>query len=179
MVCSSFRSSRFPEVQTAAVAAGGHVLEIEAGLECVRFAELGGDEHVLARLVPEVVVHRRLIAPVLPAALDFEGLGVEDGEAARSAAFGVAEHADDDVLARHAVDGVGSAVAGLADDLLRLDHLLDRGRARIVGDVEDVDRDERKPGTIRCERSARGTPSCTGSSRSDGARRRRSASTSC
>jgi len=51
----------------------------------------------------------------------------------------VAEHADDDVVARQAVDRVRSCVTGLRDELLRLDHLLDSRFARVVGDVDDVD----------------------------------------
>ena len=78
-------------------------------------------------------------AAVLPAALDLERARVEDREAAGAAAVAVAEHADDDVVARHAVHGVRPRVAGLLDELLRLDDLLDPGPARIVGDVEDVD----------------------------------------
>jgi hypothetical protein len=37
------------------------------------------------------------------------------------------------------VDGVRAGVARLADDLVRLDHLLDPRPPRVVGDVEDVD----------------------------------------
>ncbi len=48
-----------PEVQPAAVAPGGDVVEVEAGLVRLGLAELRRGEHVLARLVPEVVVERR------------------------------------------------------------------------------------------------------------------------
>ena len=128
-----------PEMEAAAVAAGADVLEVEAGLVRVRLAELRRDERVLAREVPEVVVERRRRAAVLPPALDLERLRVEHGEAARAAAVGVAEHADDDVVARHAVHGVRARVAGLREELVRLDHLLDARAARIVGDVQHVD----------------------------------------
>jgi hypothetical protein len=128
-----------PEVDAAPVAAGGDVLEVEALLVRVRLAELRGDEHVLARLVPEVVVERRLLAAVLPAALDLERLRVEHGEAAGAVPVGVAEHRDDDVLAGHAVHGVRARVARPRDDLLRLDHLLDPRPARVGRDVHDVD----------------------------------------
>ena len=57
-----------PEVEPAPVASRGHVVEVEAVLIGVRLAELRGDEEVLARLVPEVVVEPRRLAAVLPAA---------------------------------------------------------------------------------------------------------------
>ena len=121
------------------VAAGLDVGEVEAGLVRVRGAELARDERVLARLVPEVVVHRRPRPAVLPAALDLERLRVDDREAAGGVAVGVAEHRDDDVLARHAVRRVRARVAGRAQDLVGLDHLLDPRPQRVVGDVDDVD----------------------------------------
>ena len=79
------------------------------------------------------------MAPVLPAPLHVEAAGVEDSEPAHAPPLAIAEHAHHDVVARHAVDGVGAAVAGLLGELLGLDHLLDPGPAGIVGHVEDVD----------------------------------------
>ena len=61
-----------PEVQPLPVAAGADVVDVEALLVGVGLAELRRDEHVLARLVPEVVVQGRVRAAVLPAALDLE-----------------------------------------------------------------------------------------------------------
>src|SRR5205823_12787183 len=121
-----------PEVDPAAEAARGDVLEVEPLLVRVRVAELRREEHVLARLVPEVVVHRRPLAAVLPAALELERLRVENREAAGAVAVGVAEHRDDDVVAGHAVHGVRAGVAGLADHVLRLDYLLDVWPPRVV-----------------------------------------------
>src|SRR6187549_3906793 len=92
-----------PEVEPLPVPPGLDVGEVEPRLVGVRRAELARDEHVLARLVPEVVVHRRVRTAVLPAALDLERPRVEHGEAAGRVAVRVAEHRDDDVLARHAV----------------------------------------------------------------------------
>ena len=123
----------------AAVPARLDVGGIEATLVRVRLAELARDEHVLARLVPEVVVERRQLAAVLPAALDLERLRVEDGEAAGAVPLGVAEHRDDDVVSGHAVNGVRPRVSGRGDDLFRLDHLVDLGPARIVGDIDEVE----------------------------------------
>ena len=111
--------AQVPEVQPAAVAPGGDVVEIEPRLVRVGLAELRRRQHVLARLVPEVVVELRVRAAVLPAALDLERPRVEDGEAAGAVAVGVAEHADDDVLAGHAVDRVRAGQAGLRDQLAR------------------------------------------------------------
>ena len=127
-----------PEVEPLPVAAVGHVLDVEAALVGVGLAELRRDQHVLARLVPEVVVQLGRLAAVLPTALHLEGARVEAGEPARAAALAIAEHADHDVVARHAVDGVGAAVASLLGKLLRLDHLLHEWAARIVVHVHDV-----------------------------------------
>src|SRR4051812_45053155 len=57
-----------PEVEPLAVAPGLHVREVEARFVGGRHAELARDQRVLARLVPEVVVHRRGGAARLPAA---------------------------------------------------------------------------------------------------------------
>jgi hypothetical protein len=126
-------------VQAAAVVPGGDVVEVEAVLVGSRRAELRRCEDVLARLVPEVVVEHRARAAVLPAPLDLERPRVQHREAAGAVAVGVPEHADDDVLARHAVHGVRAGEAGRAHDLLALDHLLDPGPPRVVGHVDDVD----------------------------------------
>src|SRR5262249_21980135 len=91
-----------PEVDPLAVTTLPDVGQVEALLVRVRLTELRGDEHVLSRLVPEVVVHRRPFAAVLPAALDLERPRVDDGEPAGGVAVRVAEHGDDDVVAGHA-----------------------------------------------------------------------------
>src|SRR5262249_10469182 len=76
-----------PEVQPLTVAPGRDILDVEAVLIRVRLAELGGDECVLAWLVPEVVVEWRVSAAVLPAALELERARVEDREAAGAGAI--------------------------------------------------------------------------------------------
>ena len=131
--------AELPEVEPPPVAPLGDVLGIEARLVRVGLAELGGHEHVLARLVPEVVAELRPGAAVLPAALDLERARIEAGEAARGVAVGVAEHREDDVVTGHAVDRVRARVSGRARDLLGLDHVLDPRTARVVGHVEHVD----------------------------------------
>ena len=127
-----------PEVDPAPVATRGDVVEVEARLVGVRRPELRRDERVLARLVPEVVVEGRRFAAVLPTALDLERLRVEHREAAGTVSVGVAQHRDDDVVARHAVHGVRPRVTGLRDQFLCLDHLLDPRPARVACDVDDV-----------------------------------------
>ena len=123
-----------------------HVIDVEAALVRVRLAEFRRDQHVLARLVPEVVVEWRSLAPVLPASLHLEGSRVEDREAARARSIAIAEHAHDDVVARHAVDGVGTRVARPLGELLSVDHLRDPGPSGIIGDVDDIDPRRAEPG---------------------------------
>jgi hypothetical protein len=64
---------------------------------------------------------------------------VADREPAAAAAGAGAEHAHDDVVARHAMNRVRPRVAGLLDELLRLDHLLDPRSSRLARDIQDVD----------------------------------------
>ena len=169
--------AQVPEVHAAAVVALADVLGVEPRLVGAGRAELRGGEDVLARLVPEVVVEGRVRAAVLPAALDLERLRVDHREAAGAVAVGVAEHADDDVLARHAVDGVRAGQARLLDELLGLDDRLEPWLAGVA-------RPHRRCGSARSGSRARsgatgrahGRRSCSGSSRSGAARRRRWAS---
>src|SRR5436190_22557621 len=100
-------------MQPTAVAASRYIADVEARLIGARLGELGRDQDVLARLVPEVVVEPRSRAAVLPATLHLEGPGVENGETAGASAVVIAKHADHDVASRHAVHGVGTGVAGL------------------------------------------------------------------
>src|SRR5260221_14700726 len=93
----------------------------------------------MPRLVPKVVVEMGCPAAVHPRAFDFELLRVEDRKTAGPVAIGVAEHANHDVVARHAVNRVRPRVPGLRENLLRLDYLLDPRRPWVVGDVNDVD----------------------------------------
>src|SRR5207244_1025249 len=113
-----------PEMDAVSVPAGLDVGRVEPGLVGVRLAELGRDEDVLPRLVPEVVVERRPLAAVLPPPLDLERLRVEDGEAAGAVAVRIAEHPDDAVVAGHALRCVRPRVACPAYDLFALEVLL-------------------------------------------------------
>jgi hypothetical protein len=105
------------------------------------------------------VVHGRALTAVLPAAPHLEGARVEHGEPADAGAIPVTQHADHDVVARHAVDGVRPRVTRLVGELLRLDDLLDARPPGVVRDVEDVDprRAEARRDQVRAIRSvARG-----------------------
>jgi hypothetical protein len=77
----------------------------------------------------------------------------EEGEAARAVLVWVAEHRDDDVVARHAVDGVWPRVPGLGEEHVGLDHLLDARRRGSSATFRKWMREDRKPGTIGCQRS--------------------------
>ena len=134
---ASFRE--IPEMEPAPVAAGGHVVDVEARLVGVRLAELRRGQHVLSWLIPEVVAEVGRRAALLPAPLHLEGPRVEDREAAGAAPVPIPEHAHDDVVARHAMDRVGPRVTRPLEELLGLDHPLDVRAPRVVGDADDVD----------------------------------------
>ena len=135
-----------PEVQVSPVLAGRHVVRVEARLVGLGDPELGRDHDVVPRLVPEVVVDPLVAAVGLPAPDHLERARVELCEAAAVASVLVAEHADHDLVAGHAVHGVRARVPGLGHHLLGLDHLLDRRPAGIVGHVHDVDPRRAEPG---------------------------------
>ncbi|HKN46107.1 MAG TPA: hypothetical protein VJW23_19515, partial [Propionibacteriaceae bacterium] len=93
-----------PEVDLAAVLELADLLEVEARHEGVRRRPFGRNHHVVARLVPEVVVELHGPEIVFPSPDDLEIL-VQVQEAARRVAPCVAEHRDDDVGAE-AVHGM-------------------------------------------------------------------------
>jgi hypothetical protein len=125
-------------VQLVAVLVAEQQLADQPVLDHVGRPPLGRDQRPEVEVPPEVV--GELLAPAvgLPLALDAEVVVVEQEDAAGSVALRVAERGDVDAV-RPAVDRVRAAVAGLARDLLGLDHLDELGRARVVLDVEDVD----------------------------------------
>ena len=125
-------------MQLVAVLVAEQQLAVEPVLDHVRRAPLGGDHGALVEVPPEVVGELLRPAVLLPRALDREVLVVEQEDAARAVAVGVAERRDVDPVGA-AVDRVRAAVAGLARDLLGLDHLDDLGLVRVVLDVDDVD----------------------------------------
>ncbi len=128
-----------PDIQSLAVLPCVDVIELKAGLINLGRRPLTGDQDIEARLIPEVVHQRLRALLLLPAAQHLERLGVERREPARRIAVGIAQHAHHHDAAREAVRGVRPAVAGLPDDLLRLDHFGDLRLARIALHVQDVD----------------------------------------
>ncbi len=127
-----------PDVQLVAVLVAEQQLADEAVLDHVRRAPLRGDDGAEVQVPPEVVGQLLRSAVGLPLALDREVLVVEQEHAAGPVALRVAERGDVDAVGA-AVDRVRAAVAGLAGDLLGLDHLDELGLPRVLLDVEDVD----------------------------------------
>ena len=125
-----------PDVELVAVLVAQQQLGLDAALDHVRRAPLGGDDRALVEVPPEVVGQLLRPAVLLPGALDREVLVVEQEDAAGPVAVGVAERGDVDPVGA-AVDRVRARVAGLARDLVGLDDL---GERRIVRVVLDVDR---------------------------------------
>ena len=87
---------------------------------------------------PEVVGEILRSAVTLPAAFDLEGLRIEHEDPAGTVAFGIAKRVHVDPVGP-AMGRVRTAVAGLSDHLVGLDHLCETGVARIGLGVEDVD----------------------------------------
>ncbi|MCY1287892.1 hypothetical protein D3C81_1003890 [compost metagenome] len=128
-------------MQLVAVLVGEQVFCHQAVLELRRQCPFAR-HHVVARQVPpEVVVLLLLAAVDFPAPEHLEGLAVHDEDAGQpvgAVLAGAAERADIDPF-RAAMHGVRPRVAGLADDLVRLDDLVDaRLRGMRLG-VDDID----------------------------------------
>ena len=125
-----------PEVDLAAVLELADLLEVEARHEGVRRRPFGRDHHVVARLVPEVVVELHAAQVVLPSPDDVEVL-VQVQEAAGRVSPCVAEHRDDDVGAE-AVHGMRGRQIGLGLDLGAFDHLVQARGLLVDAAVDDV-----------------------------------------
>jgi hypothetical protein len=127
-----------PEVQATAIFAAEQNLGYQAILERVRRAPFAGHHRVVAEVPPGIVAE--LLRPTidLPASERLEALVVHHENTTGCLAVLVAECGDVDA-AGSAMDGMGSGVAGLFRDLLRLDHLHDPGRARIGLGIQNVD----------------------------------------
>jgi hypothetical protein len=123
-----------------AVLVGQQVLGHDAVLELRRQAPFGAD-HVVARQVPpEIVVLVLLTAVHLVAAEDVEGLAIHDEDAGRAVGAilaAAAQRGDIDALGA-AMDRVRAGIAGLGEDLLGFDDLVDLGLQRLLH-VDDVD----------------------------------------
>jgi hypothetical protein len=76
---------------------------------------------------------------ILPSTPDLERSGIEHREPARPVSVAIAQHADYDVVARHAMDRVRARIPGLRREFGGLDHLFEPWPPRVVGNVHDVD----------------------------------------
>src|SRR5262249_42653750 len=101
-------------------------------------APLAGDHRVLGQVPPEVVGQILVATVGLPGAFDVERVVVNDEHAARTVAVRRAERARVDAV-WSAVDGVRTAIAGLARQLVGLDHLDQPWLAWIRLRVQHVD----------------------------------------
>jgi hypothetical protein len=161
--------AQIPHVQTVAILLAEEQLRHQASFDHVRRAPFARHERVEPEVPPEIVGQLLLVTFDLPATAHVEALAVDDEDAARAAAVGIAERADVDAVGT-AVDGVWTRVAGAVRDLARLDGLHQRGAPGIGFGVEHVDargaqaRDEQVPalavrvGRPRTERRAAGVP---------------------
>src|SRR4051812_11620946 len=127
--------TEIPEMDLMAVLVREQVFRNDAVLKLRRKAPLAR-HHVVARQVPPEIVVELLGAAVdFPAAEDIECLAVHDEDAWRSIGTilpAAAERADIDAL-RTTMDGVWPRIAGLSEDLVGLDDLMDTrpGRMRL------------------------------------------------
>src|SRR3989442_14516657 len=95
-------------------------VRVDAILDHLRRAPLAGDHRVVAEMPPEVVGEVLRAAVQLPATADFEGVVVDDEDAARAVPGGGAEGADVNPIGT-AVASMRAAVAGAVRHFLRLD----------------------------------------------------------
>src|SRR5690606_15875746 len=112
--------AQVPEVQPVPVLAAEQQVGVDAVLDHVRGAPLGGDRDVAGEVPPEVVGQVLRAAVDLPAAQHLEGVVVQDGDAAGPAAVRAAQRGDVQPVGA-AVHGVRAGVAGPLGQLLGLD----------------------------------------------------------
>jgi hypothetical protein len=124
------------EVQPMPVFIGGHILQIEAWFIGPGRRELAADHDVVARLIPEVIVVDLAHSRSLPASGKVE-VFIQQQEPARAIFVGVAQHRDHDLPIGQTMDGMRSAQVRPGHDLLRLDDLVELGRA-LIGGIQDV-----------------------------------------
>jgi hypothetical protein len=126
-----------PDVEPVTVLAGQQQLRIDAVLHHVRRSPFRGDHRVVPQVPPEVV--RELLRPalLLPRPFQIKRLGVHEKDAAGAVAARRAERAAVHTV-RPAVNSMGRAVAGLLDELFRLDHLYQLRLLRVGLRVEHV-----------------------------------------
>src|SRR5438874_7573361 len=131
---------QIPEVDPMTVFVGQQILRHDSVLELRRQRPLARHHVIAWQIPPEVIVQLLRTAIELPPPEDIERLAIHDEDAGRSVGSGLAaaaEGTDIDTF-RPAVDGVGPRVAGLVEDFLRLDDLVNPGLSGIGLGVDDV-----------------------------------------
>ena len=125
-----------PEVQPMPVFICRHILQVEARLIGLGRRKLAADHHIVAWLIPEIIVVDLAIGLLLPAPGNVK-VFIQQQEPTRAVLVCVAQHRDHHVPVRQTMDGMGRAQVRPGLDLLRLDDLVELGRARIGG-IQDV-----------------------------------------
>src|SRR5215469_17043222 len=113
-------------------------LGVDTGLDHSRRSPFAGDQGVVAKVPPEIVMKKLRTAINFPFAQDVETFRIENENAARSIAGRRAESADKDSV-WSTMNGVRATVAGTGRDGFGLNHFHDFGIARIRLGVDDVD----------------------------------------
>ena len=165
--------AQIPEVDAMAIFVREQILRHDPVLELRGQSPLARHHVIAWQIPPEVIVQFLRAAIDLPPPKHFERLAVHDEDAGRSIGAILAtatERADVNAL-RSAMDRVGPGVAGLPEDFLRLDNLVNRRLGRIRFGIDDVNAggpytgndevaalEERVPGERRQRRRA-GVPS--------------------
>src|SRR5215469_4304144 len=125
-----------PEMQMVAVFARRHIVQIEAAPKGLGGRPLAADHHIVAWLIPVVIVEVHPLRAVFPAAYNVEPL-VEEQKPTGAIAFPVTQHRDQNVAIGQTVHGVRSAQVCLCLDLFGFDHLMQFG-CPFIRDIQDV-----------------------------------------
>ena len=126
-----------PDVQLAAVLSRQQQLRVEAVLHHIRRAPFGGDHGVVPEVPPEIVSQILGAALLLPLALQLKRSGIHQEDAARTIATGRTERAAINAVGA-AMNSVWRRVAGLLNELFRLDHFHDLGMVVTRFRIHDV-----------------------------------------
>ena len=126
-----------PEMDVLAVFPARHILQIESGHESVGRGPFGRNHHVVAGLIPEVVVILHLAEILFPAADNLEILG-QMQKTARPVAIGIAQHRHDDFRAQ-TVHRMRRGKVGPGLDLVPVNGLVKHRLARVGGSIHDIE----------------------------------------
>ena len=139
---------QIPEVDPMAILVREEILRHDPILELRRQRPLARHHVIAWQIPPEVIVQRLRTTIDLPPSEDIECLAVNDEDAGRSIGTILAsatERADIDTF-RSAVHGVGPRVAGLFEDFLGLDNLVNLRLGGIRFCINDVNPGGPDPG---------------------------------